>query len=213
MTKPQLVVFDLDQTLILRSGFQELFCSLAPDFGINSKTAFQCWHTNHGMPLEHQLDTLGLEEETADQFISELFSRAESLPVRALPGAHDLLAALKREEVMVAVSTGSGQAITESALRDTALSTFVDLPLGSSRDSLKGVHHLQAILEYFDLPAQSAAAVGDGTNDMLFAREQGFTLRIGLLFPDPDAHTAQDLLNAGATHLAEDLFSVMDILT
>lgn len=214
MRAPSLVVFDLDQTLVNRSGFAELFAQNAERVGVKYSQAIKSWNTSHGTPLEDQLKSLGVSPDKADACISRLFQEAESLPTELLPGALPLLRKLKSSGVKIALSTGSGQALAESALKETGIDGFFDMTLGSSRYCLKGAHHLPLILSQLGQSPDQAAVVGDGGSDMLFAKQANIAWRVGVPFSGEGCHSEQQLFKAGATHCtaglpgAQGLFSL-----
>lgn len=212
MGSPKLVVLDLDRTLVFREGFDELYLGLIPHLGVDPEEAAGYWHKHQGTPVPEQLQALGVKESDAHQFTARLFRQAEALPAKALPGAQEMLEALKARGVSTAVSNGSGQRLAEAALKQTGLSGLVDLVLGSEADCAKGPQHISIILNRFEADPARSAAVGDGRRDMQIAHQAGFPLRIGVMLIPSGPNAKDDLIAGGATHLADSLVEAQGLL-
>jgi len=205
----ELLICDLDRTLVFRCGFETLYFKQVEQLGLQPQKAQACWESSHGVPLFKQLTSMGISAQDAAHFCAQLFEDCLLLPTQALPGAKELLTAAGARGIPVCVSSGSGQALLEQALHSSGLNPLVDLVLGSEPDFLKGPEHMNKIKARFHLPNRApfmhSCMIGDGVNDMQIARSHGVGEIVGVLFNSLPGADSSQLQAAGADWVAADL--------
>lgn len=129
MTKPVLVVFDLDGVLVdSRDANVEAFSYGLEQLGLGRPRAETVIHLI-GKPARQMMLDLGCPEDRVDQAIRDYVSPRyiECLPTlaRAMPGARETLQGLVQDGCLVGVCTSGAREVQEPVLRQTGLLEFV----------------------------------------------------------------------------------------
>ena len=128
----------------------------------------------------------------------------------AAPGATDLLAGLSARSVRLAVVTTKTEAEAEILVHALGFAPYFEVVVGfdTTGEQKPSAIPTRFAVDALGVASEECAFVGDRTNDMASAWAAGVPLRIAVHGAQPQAA----LLEAGATHLASDLFEVASIL-
>ncbi len=207
------VIFDFDGTLT----------ELTLDFGAMRKAIEAIAARYASADAVRRLDGLyilemiyaieGLIGDKGDAFRKEALGVLCRMEVEAASGkevypyTRDVLAALRREGLLIGVITRNCTAAVEKVFPD--IRTYVDAV--ATRDDVRAVKpepaHVRAVLAALGVEARDALLVGDHPTDMIAGNASGVHT-VGLL---AGRTTRTDLEGAGAAYIADDIRAVPDI--
>ncbi|MDW3177786.1 MAG: HAD hydrolase-like protein [Acidimicrobiia bacterium] len=182
---PDLVIFDLDGTLIDSMGTQATAFATAVEISKATSTTYaeaeRVYHATAGAPLRQQfseaISTSDLS--TLDALETDFWKHVEGSTFAAFADADDCVAQLVASRVPLGISSGSSCASVEKKLHDSGLARSIPIALGSDDPNIgeKGAAHVQRILRHhFDgrsLNDVRIAFVGDTTHDVTLALTLG----------------------------------------
>ena len=174
--KPQLVVFDLDGTLIDTMGdyADQAATLIKAHYGCDYEWARQRYLETSGLPFIGQLDAL-FPGDTRNQPVAEAFERWKdgylAERARLSPGTARLLERLRSKGWLLAISSNN---LEPYVLRLTQ-GWPVDAALGyrAGDGFRKGEPHFRWLESRFQVPREAMLFVGDSPNDARLAREAG----------------------------------------
>jgi phosphoglycolate phosphatase len=169
------------------------------------------------------LTRAGFDQDTIDaglpalweRYVQHLEGRLDDLPMRVLPGVHELLAALAElEDVGLGLLTGNIVKGAELKLGSAGLwEHFAIGGFGSDheqRDELPAVALERARIHWnVSIEATQAVVVGDTPRDVACGRAGG-TRTVAVA---TGSYPAAELLDTGADHVLEDLSSTAEVVT
>ncbi len=167
-----------------------------------------------GPPLPVMLfNMLGLSAEQAQPIYLDYLSRYEEsyMPrTRPLPGAEPLLDALREAEVPMAVVTNKREDAGRKTVELLGWSDRFRTIIGADTASEPKPHPAPLLhaLEILDGVPETSAMVGDTESDMGAGRNAKFSGVIGIV----GVRDAEFLVSKGATHTADDLETVGQLL-
>ena len=192
ITLPRLSIgFDLDMTLIdSAAAFEAVLEELSAQTGVFIDSAAAA--ARLGPPIEDELANWFPPAQVSDAVrqYRQIYPHHGMTHLRALPGAHQAIDAVRARGGRVVVITGKIPAIAEQCLGRVGLD--VDVVVGSVFGGAKGV----AIREH-----DVSAYVGDHPGDVVGARAGG-AVPVGVA---TGAFTAEQLIGAGAAVVLDDL--------
>jgi phosphoglycolate phosphatase-like HAD superfamily hydrolase len=110
---------------------------------------------------------------------------------RPFPGIYELMSYLKKHGLRIAVATGKGRNSAVISMRAYGLESYIDhLETGSVHGGVKP-ELIRRVLDYWGLPADQAAYVGDAQSDMADARTVG-VLPLGAAWSQSSSITEAD---------------------
>jgi phosphoglycolate phosphatase-like HAD superfamily hydrolase len=206
----RVVIFDLDQTLIVSAGIYPAWMQALTEAGLTQAEAHAAFLYGIGRPTEATPEsTARFSPQQVKQIVAryqQLLGDGDPMP---LPGAEQALAGLRAEGEQIFLSTGSSAALLTKILDRLKWNGYFDLALGSDAACPKGPAHYRRMVaqsgraekDFYD----NAFVVGDGVADMLVAKQMGARYRVALLAPTTTQATRDQLIAAGAnliiTHL------------
>jgi phosphoglycolate phosphatase len=157
-----------------------------------------------GPPLEVTWSQLAPDATTAARAVAlyrERYTRFGAAETTVYPGIVEMLDALSKDKVRLAVATSKDESIAQAVLEHFGLSDRFDAVVGATRDGTR--HHkvdvIAETLHRLGLRPDGVAMVGDRDHDMLAARQHGL-VAVGVLWGFGDR---QELAEAGAQWLIE----------
>ena len=213
-----LVLWDVDKTLVDLSGVSRDIYAVAFEKVTGrplDRLADMTGRTEHAI-LVDTLTLNGISETKFDAFYDALGRAAHDLRDkirevgRALPGANEAIAALRREGVVQSVATGNIRSIAETKLRAFDLTADLDFDIGGYgsdngvRTELVRLACARTCDKYgVDLASDRVVVIGDTPLDIEAAHGAG-AWAVGVA---TGASTASDLAAAGADEVFTDLTS------
>jgi phosphoglycolate phosphatase-like HAD superfamily hydrolase len=221
----RLILFDIDGTLVSGRAAKPAFeAAMVETYGTVGDFASVSFAGKTDPQIARELlKTAGLDDESIDTGLSELWARYLShleerlidLPMRVLPGVHELLNALATlEDVGVGLLTGNIMGGAELKLGSAGLwDRFAVGGFGSDheeRNELPPVALERARVHWsVTIAAGDAVIVGDTPRDVRCGHAGGMrTLAVAT-----GTFGADQLVEAGADHVLEDLSSTKDVVT
>lgn len=211
-----LILWDVDKTLVDVSGVSRDIYAVAFERITGrplNKLAEMTGRTEHAI-LVDTLTLNGVSETKFDAFYDALGLAARDLGDkmrqvgRALPGAREAIAALRRDGVVQSVATGNLRSIAETKLRAFGLTAGLDFDVGGYgsddgvRAELVRLARARACDKYgVDLAADRVVVIGDTPLDIEGAHGAD-AWAVGVA---TGASTVDDLTAAGADEVFEDL--------
>lgn len=218
-----LVLWDIDKTLVDVSGVSREIYAVAFERVVGrplGELANMTGRTEHAI-LVDTLALNGVSETKFDAFYEALGWAAHDLQGRmrevgrALPGARSAIAAVRRQGVVQAVSTGNLRSIAETKLHAFHLAGEVDLDVGGygsdggDRSELVRLARQRTNAKYgAALSPGRVVVIGDTTLDIEAARTAG-ARAVGVA---TGSTTAGELAAAGADAVLGDLTSTEDVV-
>lgn len=184
-----LVLFDIDGTLLRRSGphhRQALEDAVRAITGVSA--------TTEGIPVAGMLDgdilmqmmaNSGLKVSAARRALRPVMTKAESLYVRrcpdlrgrVCPGVRGLLGRLSRRKIVTGLVTGNLMRIAWTKMRRAGLAEFFRFgafaDMGRTRAELAGIARRTAVQQGWISRTTPVILVGDHPNDVMAARSSG----------------------------------------
>jgi phosphoglycolate phosphatase-like HAD superfamily hydrolase len=189
---PQLLVFDLDGTLIpTMDDYADQAARLMEDtFRTPFAEARAAYFRTSGLPFEQQLRLLYPDHSNTDSVAGRFEAWKDDYlrDLKLAPAVAGLLAAWRQQGFLVAISSNNMEHYVERLARDWP----IDCALGyRPADRFgKGEDHFRALEQRFALPRDRFVFTGDSPNDARIARAAGVAFRALLT----DAFAAQDFL-------------------
>lgn len=166
-----------------------------------------------GPPLDESYAVYGFSTEEIPRGITlfrEYYAQQGILDNEVYPGIPQLLATLKEKGATLYVATSKPTFFANQVLDRFALSQYFSGVIGSALEHA-GVHKkdiITQLLQTYPLPAQDAVMVGDRQHDIVGAKAHGM-LSVGLLL---GYGGRQELQDAGADYIAQDVLALQEIL-
>lgn len=221
----RLILFDIDGTLVSGRAAKPAFeAAMIETYGTVGDLAGVSFAGKTDPQIARELlSRVGLDRETIDAGLPELWDRyvahleewLDDLPMRVLPGVHELLDALAGlQEVGLGLLTGNIARGAELKLESAGLwERFAIGGFGSDheeRNELPAVALRRARAHWsVQIEAGDAVVVGDTPRDVGCGRAGGTrTLAVAT-----GSYVAAELVEAGADHVLEDLSSTTDVVT
>lgn len=168
------VIFDLDGTVgdtlpVCFAGFREVFANfLGADYS-DAEIRAMFGPTEEGII---QRMTPGRWEEAFAAYLAA-YERAHSICPAPFPGIPELLEALRKRRVPMAIVTGKGPRSAEISLRVMGLAPYFDIvEAGSAAENVKP-GNMRKVVDSWSLDPGQVASVGDAPSDIRSAREAG----------------------------------------
>ena len=207
------VLFDLDDTLTASNEFAaDVLSASAAEHGVVI-TAENVRAYRGAVFLPLLRDVFGVEPARADAIYDTYRLRYEEMmrgrlePTR---GADALLDTLRSRGVPLALVTNKAEALAGAVLDLFGWRDAFTMLVGHDSSTSHKPHPEPALMALAGLAcdAQHAAFVGDSVSDMKCGRSAGITTVVGLA----GTSTADELFEAGATHVCHDLAEVRALL-
>ncbi len=183
--RPDLVIFDLDGTLVDSMGLQAAAFATAVEISnatsVTHAEAQRVYHATAGAPLRQQfIETISTADlTTLDALESDFWKHLEGSTFAAFADAEDCVAQLVASRVPLGVSSGSSCASVDKKLHDSGFARSIPIALGSDDPNIgeKGAAHVQRIVRHHfgdrSLNDVRIAFVGDTTHDVTLALTLG----------------------------------------
>lgn len=214
------IIFDLDGTLANSGNYQLAFEETCLRMGVSRDKAAHFWHRNQGLPIAKQLARVGqlpVGSELSDEMERIFWQQVGQPPFVARDGAEQLLSDLHQQEKLLFLTTGSNQARVDQCLDQLGWRQTFHLAQATTPEAAKGPEHYQQMAASVGLPldhfVEQAVIIGDGSFDMLSAREIGIRLRIGLIESSQATEQQQILEEAGAAIIISHLNQVIQLIS
>ncbi|HET6953250.1 MAG TPA: HAD hydrolase-like protein [Acidimicrobiales bacterium] len=217
------MLWDIDRTLVDVSRVSREIYAVAFERVVGrplERLADMTGRTEHAI-LVDTLALNGVAETKFDAFYEALGWAAHDLQSRmrevgrSLPGAHDAIAALRRDELVQSVATGNIRSIAETKLCAFDLACDIDFDVGgygsdgSVRSELVRLASERTNAKYdVTVSPERVVVIGDTTLDVEGAHGAG-ARAIGVATGQT---TAGELASAGADEVLDDLRSTEDVV-
>jgi pyrophosphatase PpaX len=207
------VIFDLDGTLLDgREGIYWQYEQLTQEFDgapASRKEIAAAMHGTVDQVARRLVKNMDTPFETIQKRHDELI--AESLVHWQLyDGVEELLPILKRIGIRVGAVT-SGNHHTVGALETMGIKQYFDI-IVSAKDVSNPKPHpegIELVLRHVAVPAHEAAMIGDTTSDIQAGKNANLAKTIAVTH---GFGQFEDLQDAGATHIVDDIPSLLDVL-
>lgn len=209
------LIFDLDGTLDNQMpSYNQAFSYVCENAGLwNKNIATNLFNDTAGTPLRQQFfEIISTYKLNADleTCISSFWKLVENNPPQPFPEVQKVIPLLFHQHYQLYITTGSKQENAKRRVYEMGLLPYFDLILGSSTELEKGAAHLHKFKEHTkDVHFEkNALYIGDGTADMIFAKEQRIKA-IGIT----STVSKEKLQKAGADHIilnVEELIQVLE---
>jgi len=220
---PKAVIFDLDGTLVVSTVDFMKFRKRLLDY-VKSKGADMKDYDLSQMivvmisKFEAEMRRKKVPEETIQKYLEEIEQFLNEIELERIdetvpmPGAEEILRALREKGVKVGVLTRGCPAYAERALEISRLGKYIDAVVARDRRSgispKPSVQSAEAILRKLGVGRDEAIMVGDYSIDFICARDSGIRF-IGL---SSGERSKIDLQNCGCAEIAENLEQVARII-
>lgn len=171
--------------------------------------------------IEMVLQKLGIDydrnivDAIHDSFITGMTDHYQSSPgIRALPGAEDLMTALREQDIRIALNTGFPRIITDSILIRTGwlADGFIDDTISSDEveNGRPDPAMINALMRRFDIQDPSEVMkIGDTEADIKEGRNAGCSLVIAVT---TGAFSREELLRYEPDYIIDDLYGVPELI-
>ena len=213
----QLAIFDLDGTLLDTIGDLSKACNMALEaFGypLHDEETYKTYVGNGIYKLVER--SLPIDERSEENIlrVKEVFDtyyKAHSLDVtKPYEGIIDLLKNLKKQEILCSVVTNKTHAYAVELVQ-LFFGDLIDYTVGQ-REGIPAKPHPQGVLEiieHFKVPHEACIYIGDSNVDMQTAQAAQIE-SVGVLW---GFRSKEELIQSGATYLAEDANQLKEIIT
>jgi putative hydrolase of the HAD superfamily len=187
MSEKRLVIFDLDNTLVInkpatKKAYAAAIRFIAKEANLDFDKLHNHWKrmvqtlTSETDPQKRGFDySLGLLLEAhhiADVLIPpalKIFEKELLDEVRPMPGAKEILSWLKEQKCIVAVSAGTDRGIAKRKLKMTELLSYVDFILSASDVGVMKPHpdYYQLVMNNFNVKPSETLAISDSKKEDL----------------------------------------------
>lgn len=207
------VIFDLDGTLLdCREGIFWQFEELTREYDGAPASRKEISAAMHGT-VEDVVKRL---VKNSDVSFDDILKRHEELRVESLvqlrlyDGVTELLPILRRVGVRIAAVTSSNHH-SVNALHSLGVKQYFDVVISADHVTQPKPHPegINRALEYLSIKPQDAVIVGDATSDIVAGKRAGLAKTIAVTH---GFGIAEDLREAGADHLVEDIPSILDVM-
>ncbi|MBJ8339569.1 phosphonatase-like hydrolase [Antrihabitans sp. YC3-6] len=222
-TKTTLVVFDMAGTTVEDTGLVQQSFLAADEYAGLSKNADE-----RAEMLRYVHDTMGQSKivvfrhlsrgnEEQAQAANKAFERCYAQLVEdgncsPVPGAVETISALREQGVKVALTTGFAHETQSAIIRALGWENLADVVLCPG-EGVRGRPYpdmpLTALLRTGTDSVQQMVVVGDTSSDITSGVRSGARASIGVL---TGAHNAEQLRNAGATHVLDSVAELPALL-
>jgi phosphoglycolate phosphatase-like HAD superfamily hydrolase len=220
---PKAVIFDLDGTLVVSTVDFMKFRKRLLDY-IKTKGADMRDYDLSQMivvmisKFESEMRRKGVPEEVIQGYLDDIEKFLNEIELERIdetvpmPGAEELLRALREKGVKIGVLTRGCPEYAEKALKISGLDRYVDAVVARDRKSgispKPSVQSAEAILKKLDVTPDEAVMVGDYSIDFVCARDS----RIRFIGLSSGERSKADLKNCGCRDIAENLEEVGRLL-
>ncbi len=207
------VIFDLDGTLLDgREGIYWQYEQLTREFDGAPASRKEIATAMHGT-IE---DVARRLVKNTDVPFSDITTRHDELIVESLvhlqlyDGVEELLPILRRIGVRVGAVT-SGNKHTVGALETMGIRQYFDIVISADNVANPKPHPegIEMVLTHLGIPAGEAVMVGDTTGDIIAGQRANLAKTIGVTH---GFGQLEELHEAGATHIVDDIPSLLDVL-
>lgn len=170
ISKPKLVIFDLDGTLLDTSdGIIACYNEAALQFGFSPVNDSHCFQGIIGGSLKSGFVTLyGMDEATAGAAVlhyRELYNLKGKYMYSFYPGITELLMSLQKNNITTAVATLKLERFAKDMLQHAGLYDYLGEIFGENGNSLTKEHLLKKAMAHYDTSTDNTVLVGDSVYD------------------------------------------------
>ena len=170
ISKPKLVIFDLDGTLLDTSdGIIACYNETAIHFGFSPKNNAHCFHGIIGGSLKSGFTALySMNDATADAavlYYRELYNQKGKYRYALYPGIAELLISLQKNNIMTAVATLKLEQFAKDMLQHAGLCDYLGEIFGENGNGLTKEELLKKAMDRFGTSPDDTILVGDSIYD------------------------------------------------
>jgi putative hydrolase of the HAD superfamily len=192
MPEKRLVIFDLDNTLVVnRPATKKAYASAIRYIAKESKLEFEKLH-NHWKRIvqkvqvqsdpekrafDYSLGLLLTEHRIADVLITpalKMYEKELLAELRPIPGAKEVLSWLKESKAIIAVAAGVDRTLAKKKLKATDLFKYVDLIISASEVGVMKPHpdYFNLCMAEFKVKASQTLVISDSKTEDLAPAEK-----------------------------------------
>ena len=207
---PRLVVFDMDHTLTESAFLREVWETALTQMGVSGEEIEHAYLQGLGQTSMRTIKLALPDREHHWEEAAELFqSLCDQQNNLAIPGAEECLLRLKREGLLLALSTGAPPYVAQRVMKNMGWTGLMDWVYGCTPHYDK-VAHIGELLKETGLSPDQVAVVGDGVGEIAAGAHHGLGWRVGVRSQNGVASERQVpiLLAAGATVILDSITEV-----
>jgi HAD superfamily hydrolase (TIGR01509 family) len=189
MSKVKLVIFDLDNTLVItkpaaKEGYKQAIYYLAKQHGLDRKKdkLYNHWkrlvqtlmgeHKPYLRRFAYSLQALMEEHKLPETYYSQALNTYEKVMLKNLKiqaGAKELITSLKEKKVKIAVTTGSDRSEAVKKLKSVELYSYIDVLVTANETEVMkpSPEYYKQVLAEINVPPEAAVVIGDNQQEDL----------------------------------------------
>lgn len=196
MPEKRLVIFDLDNTLVLnkpasKQAYESAIRFFAKETNLDFNKLYNHWKKivqqlqTESAPekraFEYSLALLASKQNIADKYIPptlKMYEKELLENLRIMPGAKELVSWLKEEGSLVAVAAGTDRTLAKKKLKQTGLYEYMDaICTAADVEAMKpNPAYYTSLMEKLEVDTNQTAVVSDSlTEDIEPAKKLGLT--------------------------------------